>query len=661
MAAAKHKSGAAAPRATATAGPPLDEVQAWWLMAAATVVLLPLAPHLPYWLAAAVAVTLALRAWLLHARQPLPGRWVLVLAAFAAGIGVFAEYRTLFGQNPGVALLAAFLALKQLESRARRDGVTGILLCYFLVLTTFFYSQTIGNALALLAAVLATTAALGSLADSRPPPARLLRQSAWLLAQALPFLLLLFVLFPRVSGPLWGLPRDAHSALTGLSDSMSPGSISSLSQSDAIAFRVRFPAGPPARHRLYWRGPVLTLYDGQTWRPARFAFVRGLPYAGDAAGIVHEVTLEPHNKPWLFALELPVELPPQSLMANDFQLLARAPVAERRRYEVRSQPGLEAGLAESPRVLALARSLPAGGNPRTLALGRAWHAAHVDDDAAILRTALDFFLRQRLGYTLNPPLLAADSVDGFLFDTRQGFCEHFAGAFVFALRAAGVPARVVTGYQGGEVNPVDGFMTVRQSDAHAWAEVWLAGRGWVRVDPTAASFPRRIEQNLAAAVPAGDPLPLLMRADLPWLRELRYRWDAIANQWNQWVIGYDPPRQRDLLARFGLDAADWRQMAALLGLAGGGVLLALAWGLLRPRRRVDAAQVLWLQVTARLARRGLPRRPWEGPQDYARRIAALRPDLAAEITAISALYGDVRYGNVDALATLRTRIAAFKP
>lgn len=639
--------------------PPLAEVQSWWLLAAATIVLLPLVPHLPAWLAGGTAAALALRAWLLHARQPLPGRWVLLLTAFAAGIGVFMEFRTLLGQNPGVALLAAFLGLKLLESRARRDGLGIVLLCYFLLLTTFFYSQAIANALALLAAVLVTTAALCSLADSRLPPARLLRQSGWLLAQALPFLLMLFVLFPRVPGPLWGLPRDAHSALTGLSDSMAPGTISSLSQSDAIAFRVRFDAAPPPRHELYWRGPVLTLYDGRTWRPARFGFARGLPYARASAGIAQEVTLEPHNKPWLFALELPVELPADALMATDYQLLARAPVAERRRYRVASEPGLPAGLDESPRLLALARSLPAG-NPRTLALGRSWRAAHADD-AAILRTALDFFVRQRLGYTLNPPLLGNDSVDGFLFDTRLGFCEHFAGAFVFALRAAGVPARVVTGYQGGEVNPIDGFMIVRQSDAHAWTEVWLTGRGWVRVDPTAASFPRRIEQNLAAAVPAGDPLPLLMRADLPWLRDLRHRLDAIANQWNQWVIGYDRQRQREFLARLGFDAADWRQMAALLGVAGGGVLLALAWGLLRQRRRLDAAQALWQKTTARLARRGLPCRPWEGPQDYARRVAALRPDLAAEITAISALYAGVRYGKLDALASLRTRIAAFKP
>lgn len=639
----------------------LSPRQARWLLAAAVVAFVPLVPHLPYWLSASVALALLLRAWLLQRRQPLPPRWILIGATLAAGLGVLLEYRTLIGQTPGVALLVAFLALKQFESRSRRDGVASVLLCYFLVLTSFFFSQAIVSVLILLAAVWLTTASLGSLTDDRLSPRQLLRNTAWMLLQTLPIVLILFVLFPRASGPLWGLPRDAHSALTGLSDSMSPGAISRLSQSDAIAFRVRFPDARPSREQLYWRGPVLTLFDGYTWRPATVHVAASLPPdTVDATGIAHEITLEPHNKPWLFALQFPVQLPAHAVITSDYQLLARTPVVQRQRYEVRSQPGLPTGVVESPRTLALARMLPPQGNPRIRALGRSWRATHADD-AAILRTALTFFVGQNLGYTLSPPLLGNDSVDGFLFETRLGFCEHFAGAFVVALRAANIPARVVTGYQGGEFNPVDGFMTVRQSDAHAWAEVWLPGRGWVQVDPTAASYPRRIEQNLAAVVPTGDPLPLLMRADLSWLRELRYRWDAVANHWNQWVIGYNPQRQRDLLARFGLAADDWRQIAALLGGIGGAALLALAYIVLRQRRRVDAAQALWLKVTTRLARRGLPRQPWEGPLDYAHRIARLRPLLAEEILAISALYADTRYGKLDALASLRTRIAAFKP
>jgi hypothetical protein len=270
-------------------------------------------------------------------------------------------------------------------------------------------------------------------------------------------------------------------------------------------------------------------------------------------------------------------------------------------------------------------------------------------------------VRQGLVYTLEPPLLGDDSVDEFLFETRQGFCEHFSGAFVFAMRAAGVPARVVTGYQGGEINPIDGYLTVRQSDAHAWAEVWLQGKGWTRIDPTAASFPTRIELNLAAVVPVGDPLPFLMRADWSWLRDLRYRWDAVANDWNQWVLGYNPQRQRDLLSRFGMHAPDWQRMTSMLAVLCGTVLLGLTLWALRQRRRIDPAQALWLRATGRLARRGLPRRPWEGPRDYAVRIAAARPEISAAFLEIADLYGRVRYGSVEQIDTLRSRVAAFKP
>ncbi|MBI4986862.1 MAG: DUF3488 domain-containing transglutaminase family protein [Rhodocyclales bacterium] len=641
---------------------PLDRVQSWWLLGATTVAFLPLVTDLPLWLVAGAAAGLGLRAWQIALRQPPLSRWVLSTAVAAGAVGIVAQYHTLFGQNPGVASLVLLLTLKQLESGARRDGTAIVLLCYFLVLTSLFYSQSIPQAVALLGAVVATTAALICLADSRLPPPRLLRLAGLMLAQAAPFLLILFVLFPRVSGPLWGLPRDAFSALSGLSDSMSPGSIGRLTLSDAIAFRARFGGALPPRDQLYWRGPVLTLFDGTTWRPATFTMGNRLPYAVQGDSLGYEVTLEPHNKPWLFALELPASLPANSLIASDYQLLAREAVTQRRRYEILSQPALRAGAFESRRVLALATTVPARSNPRTQELGRSWRTRHADNDA-ILREALAFFVGQELAYTLEPPLLGEDSVDEFLFDTRRGFCEHFAGAFVFAMRSAGVPARVVTGYQGGEINPVDGDLTVRQSDAHAWAEVWLEGRGWTRVDPTAASFPKRIEQNLAAAVPAGSPLPLLMRRELSWLRDLRFRWEAAGNHWNQWVLGYNPQRQRDLLARLGMRAPDWRSMTTTLAACGAVLVCGLTLWALNQRRRLDPGQALWLRLTRRLARRGLPPRRWEGPLAYAERIAAARPELSAAIREIAASYGQVRYGVAPAaeFERLRTRIAAFHP
>lgn len=642
------------------ASPPLTASQAWWLLAAGSMAALPLAAYLPPWLATSAAAAFVLRAGLIRTQRAAPARWVLALAVVAGCLAVFAQYRTLFGQNAGVALLVLLLTLKQLESAVRRDGLAIVLLCYFLVLTSFFYAQSMAHAAAMLAAVVIATATLGNLADSRLAPPQLLKNAALMLAQASPFLLILFVLFPRVSGPLWGLPRDAYSALSGLSDSMTPGSISKLSQSDAIAFRARFADQLPPRHQLYWRGPVLTQFDGQTWRPTHFTLGNRLPYASDRPSTGYEITLEAHNKPWLFVLELPAQLPPDALFASDYQTLAKAPVTQRLRYTARSWPGSTSGVPEPSWVLAGATRLPPDGNPRTLALGRRWRAA-ADSDRAILRLAVDFFRGQALTYTLEPPLLGTDSVDAFLFDTRQGFCEHFAGAFVFAMRAAGVPTRVVTGYQGGELNPVDGYLTVRQSDAHAWAEVWLQGQGWTRIDPTAASNPRRVEQNLAAAVPAGDPLPLLMRFDLPWLHELRYRWEAAANTWNQWVLGYNPERQRELLTRLGMQSPDWQRMTSVLtGLAGAVVLGLLLWALHQHRHR-DPALRLWLRATRRLARHGLACRAWEGPHDFSRRVARARPELAADILTIAHLYSAVRYGNQAHIDALRARVATFKP
>jgi hypothetical protein len=334
------------------------------------------------------------------------------------------------------------------------------------------------------------------------------------------------------------------------------------------------------------------------------------------------------------------------------------------RYAQRAWPEAIAGVNEAPGILREALALPKEGNPRIRAISEGWRAQHGNDGAAILAAAEDLFNRQLLIYTLNPPLLGADMVDEFLFDTKRGFCEHFAAAFVFALRAAGVPARVVAGYQGGEVNPVDGFLVVRQYDAHAWTEAWIAGRGWVRIDPTAISAPSRINSNLAAAVPSGEPLPFLARGDLAWLKELRNRLDAVTNGWNQWVLGYNPQRQRDLLASLGMKEPDWRSMTAILSMLCGGFMLGLTGWILRNRMRIDPALAAWRRFTARLARRGVAWQPWEGPQAFAERAAMQIPAQAQTIREIAELYARVRYGpapQLPDLAQLKMKIAAFKP
>jgi transglutaminase-like putative cysteine protease len=389
-----------------------------------------------------------------------------------------------------------------------------------------------------------------------------------------------------------------------------------------------------------------------------------VPYVGVGAAVDYEVTLEPHGKFWLFALELPATLPSDSALTSDYQPIARQAVRNRVRYAQSAWPDAIAGAKESAGSLRSALALPKDGNPRIRAVGASWRTQYGDDDASILAAAENLFNRQLLIYTLNPPLLGPDTVDEFLFDTKRGFCEHFAAAFVFTLRAAGVPARVVAGYQGGEVNPVDGYLEVRQYDAHAWAEAWIAGRGWVRIDPTAISAPSRISSNFSSAVPAGDALPFLARSDLAWLKGLRYRLDAVTNGWNQRVLGYNPQRQRDLLASLGLNEPDWRSMTAVLSVLCGSVMLALTAWVLRNRQRVDPALAAWRRFTARLAKRGIEWPPWEGPLAFADRAARQAPAHAESINEIASLYARLRYAPVSPehdLNLLNAKIAAFHP
>ncbi|RTL50943.1 MAG: DUF3488 domain-containing protein [Rhodocyclaceae bacterium] len=643
----------------------ITQGQTGWLSLSALGALLPLTPYLPYWLGALCVATVLWHGWMLWRRFPMPSRWLVNIAAVAGATGIGLHFHTIFGKEPGVALLALFLSLKLYETRNPRDAFAVVLLCLFLILSQFFYTQSMATAAAMAAATLISAATLIVLQRSTTPARQALRSAGLMLLQALPFMVLLFFLFPRISGPLWGLPADAQHDTTGLTDTMSPGSISQLSRSDAIAFRVQFEGEMPPREQLYWRGPVLTQFDGQSWRMLPPLGFSALPYAPSGKRYRYETTLEPHNQRWLLALDYPAELPAAQRITPAFQLLSEKPVTNRLRYALSAAPDTQPGAKELSSILKIALQLPANGNPRSRALANELRQSH-RNDKALIAALLDRICSENFVYTLNPPLLGRDSVDEFLFDTRRGFCEHYASAFVFLLRAAGIPARVVTGYQGGEINPVDGYLLVRQSDAHAWAEVWLAGEGWRRVDPTAAVAPNRVENNLAAAVPAGDPLPLLTRPELDWLRQLRFRWEAVNNAWNQWVLGYDNQKQMALLKKLGLESPDWQTLAALLAGSAGALLLAMSLWVMGQRRRVDPLQHLWQRFDAKLAKRNLGRHPWEGAVDYARRLQAALPDQAREIAAICGLYETLRYGRVgtsgkDSLALLKHRIDAFTP
>jgi transglutaminase-like putative cysteine protease len=625
-----------------------------YLLLSLAMVTAPHTLHLPWWISTLAVALFAWRAHLGHARVALPNRGLMILIAITGLIGVFLTYRTIFGRDAGVALLAIMLGLKLLETRTLRDAMLLSFLGYFLVITNFLYDQTIPTALYMVACTVVNTATMLSLhySGGEPPFRAQLRAASVLLAQSVPLMLVLFVLFPRVPGPLWGLPQDAFSGVSGLSDTMSPGSLSKLTLSDSVAFRVRFEGEQPRRRYLYWRGPVMWDFDGRTWSVPRFFYnvplveISGVP-------VEYEVTLEPHNKRWLFALDLPGQVPPLAFMGGDLQLYSSVPVNKRTRYGVVSHLNTVYGREENRFVLRRALHLPAGSNPQALEFSRKLREKHVND-LSLAEEVLKMFRDQNYFYTLEPPLLGEHPVDEFLFRTRAGFCEHYASAFAVLMRGAGIPARIVTGYQGGEINDYGDYLIVRQTEAHAWTEIWLKDRGWMRVDPTSAVSPQRVDVGISAAVQRSESLPMMARGDLEFLRQLRLSWDYMANSWNQWVLGYTPERQVWLLSRVGIDNATWQTLTAILFILGGiivAVFVALALRQLQSRVR-DPVKIAYLRFCEKLGRKGLPRSMTEGPVDYAHRVGLSRPDLTPAVTAITRLYIALRYGAQSGAAAL---------
>ncbi len=633
------------------------------LIACILLVSAPHAAHLPLWVSAVCSALLAWRAYLTWSGQPLPAHWLLLVITVACVLAIAVTFHTLFGREVGVTLLMLLAALKLLEMRAIRDVTVLIYLSCFVIITNFFYSQSIPTALFMLLTLLVIMATWVQLQTSDLAFTQRLRVAGILLLQAIPLSLVIFVLFPRVQGPLWGLPQDTY-ASSGLSDSMAPGSLSKLSLSDAVAFRVVFNGKVPSREQLYWRGPVLWDFDGTSWKRGRNATLQPPVLADASTPVDYTVTLEPHNKLWLFALDMPTKISIPAVLAPDFQVLSRTPVNARTRYSATSLLAYHANPGEPPQQLQRALALPPGYNPQARRLAAEW-LARSNDTMTLVRTALDYFGRNGFEYTLEPRLLGTDSVDDFIFTTRKGFCEHYAGSFVFLMRAAGVPARVVTGYQGGDYNDLGGYYVLHQYDAHAWAEVWLGDRGWVRIDPTAAISPARIQSGLNSALPGNATLPFLARTQSPFLLKLRLDLDALTNQWNQWVLGYDTERQFAFLTRLGMEDITWKKLA--LNMLSGVALLVGMFALIMLRRlsvyKPDAVQAAWLKICRKLAQAGLPRAAHEGAMDYAWRISAVRPELAADIQNIAARYASLRYGGEaekDGLAAFKNAVRAFK-
>lgn len=599
------------------------------------------APHQPWWLGAPLALVIGLRWWQRRQYRARTPAWLKLPLLVLLVLAVVGRYGNVFGQAPGTALAVGLLALKLLETETVRDARVGMGFACFTLMAALLSNQGLVATLAVALGLLPPLAALRSLEPGRRIPAALWREllpGAALLATALPLAVLAFLLVPRLSSPLWGAPNSAEQR-SGLADSMTPAGFTRLLIDDSPALRVSFDGPPPPPDQRYFRAYVMSHYDGASWTYRDVADQPPVPIEA-VRGIRYHISLEPTRQRVLPTLDVPLAAPTGAGLRRDRVVIADKPVDGLRDYTLESATTyrLEPQLG---RHHARWLQLPAGFNPRTLALGQSWRRQYAGDDAAIVRAALALFHDGGFRYTLAPAPLGRDAMDDFLFDTHEGFCEHYASAFTVLMRAAGIPARVVTGYQGGYWNALGNYLLVRNSDAHAWSEVWLAGRGWVRVDPTAAVRPQRIDLGAAAAAPGGQ-LPWY---ESGWLQSLRNHWDIVNRWWNQGVNGFDALRQRGLLKPFGISEAGTSTLASLLAASCVLAMLAgLAW-VWRRREPEDAARAALRALERKLARMGVARSRGEGPRDFLQRAADTLPAQRERLTGLMRHYLELRYGH----------------
>ena len=661
----------------------LPQQSVFWVVLSIALVITPHLPRFPLW---SVFLIAALFIWrLLCIKHPrwLPPKWLLLLIIIVAAWGLFMHFGTVFGKTAGSVFLSLLLAIKLHESRSRRDYMLLIALSFFIIVTNFLFSQSIPTVVFMLLSVIVLLMSMIhiNLAQDAGIEARIdtggnsrsqtlshrdkLKLASRMLLQALPLMLIMFVLFPRIPGPLWQLPQEKNVAVSGLSDRMEPGNISALIQSSAVAFRAEFDRQPPPQPQLYWRALVLWTFDGRSWERGKHNPTPQANIQPLADPIDYRITLEPHQKDWLFALDMPLDVPENIGISSNFELKARDKINSLYQYRLSSvtEYVIQPQLSHWERSAGL--KIPTESNPQTRALGRQL-AQQYAEPQQVVSHVLAMFNAEDYHYTLNPPLTpGADSVDQFLFQTRRGFCEHYAGSFALLMRSAGIPARVLLGYQGGTLNPLNQVITVRQSEAHAWVEVWLEGQGWVRIDPTAAIAPQRIERNLNAALDSNEVRPLHMQLNNGVLQQLVFYWDAMDNQWKQWVIGYDDKLQQALLNKLFNQKLPFAEIILYMVISFMLMLLVISLFIVRPwqRPQVEPVQRSYQQFCNKLAKQGVKRQAHEGPLDFAQRAAQQLPQQAASIDLINRLYMRLRYqanASEQLLAQFQRRVKKFR-
>lgn len=662
-----------------------------WLLIAISAVLLPHVARMPFWLTAICVMCIAGRLLIYQGRMSFPSsrvKTVIVLIMLVLVISRFG--RDVFSTDATVGVLLTGITLKLLEMQRKRDVLMVLYLCYFTIIAQFIYSQSIPVALYMGVAVLIITSALMSLNQTQDnqSPWRTLRYSSLILIQSVPLMLAIFVLFPRIA-PLWSVPLQTSAGRTGLDDSMKPGDIGNLARSAEVAFRVKFESEPPPYNQLYWRAITMEVFNGEEWRSGGPSARPPQPLGPGAdelrrwyeelevsgPPIAYNVIMEPTNENWVFTLMAPRIVDERLMMSSDYQVFSPRRITNRYSYDVRTyleyRAEAEAGGPEQARAL----NLPVSNNRAAREFAERLHAETGRDNEAYARAVLDYFGSEAFTYTLSPALLGPSPVDDFLFNTQEGFCEHYASAFTFLMRAAGIPARVVTGYMGGEYNPYDETLTVRQYDAHAWSEIWLEGRGWVRYDPTSVVAPQRIELGSDAALEQEEGFlndqgfSLLRFRNNQLFNELRYRIEMIDYAWNRFVLNYDQDMQYRFFSRLFGEVTKFKILMAVLGFMAitmGAVLFTMFRT--SPETALDPASRHYLRFCRMLAGAGYVRKTGETPTHFMQRIGTIRPQWRSALEEITLAYMELAYRpagdgareNSEKLKALKRKVRRFR-
>ncbi len=663
---------------------PRDKSDTLLLVLACIMVLAPFAEYNPLWVNSAAALLTGWRIWITVRGHALPEKWQINLVACLLVLAAYLHFHTWLGRDVGITFLILLACLKMLELNARRDAVAVLFVCYFLLVGQLLFSQSLLTGLYLLVCtgLLISTQFSFQYHQLAPPLSRLLISGYKIVALAVPLALILFLFFPRIQGPLWGKQQNSATGITGLSDFMEPGNVAELTLSDQIAFRVQFKERTPPSSQLYWRGIVLDTFNGKRWSVSTAPASHFPANSTSGTEVTQDIILEPHNQRWLFGLDQPQYLSsfngmPTGIGESRYGQLTRygemrspVSVTDRIRYSIvsslvnrpagqeNSTNPLPASVTERIDLQNHALQLPAGFNPQTLLWAQQLRQQSTNP-IQLANLVLHYFRDQPFRYTLDPPELGVNQIDDFMFSTRAGFCEHYASAFVVIMRDLKIPARVVTGYQGGETNPIDHWMTIRQSDAHAWAEIWVDQRGWIRIDPTAAVAPSRVERGINGSFPNRRLSGLLNLSQQGWVsniaRQLRAQWDAINSGWNLWVLNYNLGKQLNLLSFLsGIENPQAAQLGTAMMVAATLMVGVLSLILLVRKPAPSRLDHLYLKFCRHMQRQGYPRMPYQGAHDYCQRLQAAFPDRS-ELVSFLILYSECKYGrgyNADQLSTL---------